>query len=50
MHGKNIEKPKRRDRFRRLAIDYADAQFHQNEEIIKLLKEVRDLLKKDLQK
>lgn len=38
--------PKRRDRYHRMVVDYSEAGFHQNEEIIKLLKEIRDLLKK----
>ena len=45
MQEKKDHSPKRRDRYHRIVVDYADAQFHQNEEILKILKEIRDLLK-----
>lgn len=46
MEKKRVSNPKRRDRYHRIVVDYAEAGFHQNEEILKILKEIRDLLKK----
>ena len=45
MEKKQDHSPKRRDRYHRIVVDYADAAFHQNEEILKVLREIRDLLK-----
>lgn len=45
-----VEKPKRRNRAHRIMIDYMEACFHQNQEIINLLKEIRDLFKTNCRK
>lgn len=45
-----VPAPKRRNRYQRLMVDYTEATFHQNEEIIKILKEIRDALKKQYSK
>ena len=48
MEAKKDKSPKRRDRYRRMVVDYTEAHFHQNEELLKMLWEIRDLLKKKL--
>ncbi len=50
MPEKKKIQPKRHDRYHRMVMDYSEASFHQNEEIILLLTEIKDLLKKKSEK
>ncbi len=46
MSEKSASNRRRGDRYKRLVIDYSETTFHQNEQIIHLLKEILDQLKK----
>lgn len=46
MSEKSATSRRRGDRYKRMVIDYSEATFHQNEQIIQLLKEILEQVKK----